>query len=87
VTFTCADQGGSGVASCTAPVTKSAEGQHTVIGTATDGAGNSASDSASVRIDKTAPTITATANGTKNAAGWYKTTSPSPTARTTTPRA
>ena len=72
VTFTCADQGGSGVAGCTAPVTKSAEGTHTVTGTATDGAGNSATDSASVRIDKTAPTITATAGGTKNAAGWYK---------------
>ena len=55
MTFTCADQGGSGVASCTAPVTKTAEGEHTVTGTATDGAGNSATDSASVRIDKTAP--------------------------------
>jgi len=72
VTFTCADQGGSGVAGCTAPVTKSAEGEYTVTGTATDGAGNSATDNASVRIDKTKPTITATANGTKNAADWYK---------------
>jgi hypothetical protein len=71
VTFTCADQGGSGVAACTAPVTKSTEGSYTVTGTATDGAGSSASDSATVRIDKTAPTITATAGGTKNAAGWY----------------
>ena len=72
VTFTCADQGGSGVASCTDPITRSAEGSYTVTGTATDGAANSATDSASVRIDKTAPTITATAGGTKNAAGWYK---------------
>lgn len=72
VTFTCADQGGSGVAGCTAPVTTSAEGTATVVGTASDGAGNTATDSATVRIDKTAPTITATAGGTKNAAGWYK---------------
>lgn len=72
VTFTCADQGGSGVASCTAPVTKTAEGAHAFDGIAIDGAGNSATDSASVRIDKTAPTISATAVGTKNAAGWYR---------------
>ncbi|WP_299444950.1 OmpL47-type beta-barrel domain-containing protein [uncultured Phycicoccus sp.] len=72
VTFTCADQGGSGVASCTDPVTKTAEGAHTVQGTATDGAGNTATDTASVRIDKTAPTISATAVGAKNAADWYK---------------
>lgn len=71
VTFTCADQGGSGVASCTAPVTTSTEGRHTVAGSASDGAGNTDSDSASVSIDKTAPSITATAHGTKNAAGWY----------------
>ena len=72
VTFTCADLGGSGVASCTPPATRVAEGSHTVTGTATDGAGNSATDTASVRIDKTAPTLTATANGTRNAAGWYR---------------
>lgn len=71
VTFTCDDQGGSGLATCTAPVTVTAEGEHTVPGTATDNAGNSASDSASVRIDKTAPIVTATPSGTKNAAGWY----------------
>lgn len=71
VTFTCADQGGSGVAGCTAPVANGAEGDYTVLGTATDGAGNSATDSASVRIDKTAPTIDAASSGTKNAAGWY----------------
>lgn len=70
-TFTCADQGGSGVAGCTAPVTKSAEGSYSVTGTATDNGGNSGTDSASIRIDKTAPTIVATAGGTQNAAGWY----------------
>ena len=72
VTFLCADQGGSGVAGCTGPVTTSAEGSATVVGTATDGAGNTANDSASVRIDKTAPSISAVVNGTKNDAGWYK---------------
>ena len=71
VTFSCTDQGGSGVAACTAPVTTSAEGIATVNGTATDGAGNTATDSANVRIDKTAPTISALATGIRNAAGWY----------------
>jgi hypothetical protein len=71
VTFVCADQGGSGVADCTAPVSKSAEGEHTVTGTARDGAGSTATDTALVRIDKTKPTITADVAGAKNAAGWY----------------
>jgi len=71
VTFSCTDQGGSGIAECTAPVATGVEGIATVTGTATDGAGNASTDSASVRIDKTAPTITATANGIRNAAGWY----------------
>ena len=72
VTFTCADQGGSGVASCTGPVAKTTEGTYDVTGTATDGAGNSATDVVRVLIDKTAPTIAATAVGTKNGAGWYR---------------
>jgi len=71
VTFSCADQGGSNVAACTAPVNATTEGSHTVTGTATDGAGNTATDSASVFIDKTAPSIGATANGSRNDAGWY----------------
>jgi hypothetical protein len=71
VSFVCADQGASGVAECTAPVTKSAEGEHTVTGTARDGAGNAATDSASVRIDKTEPALSADVSGQKNAAGWY----------------
>ena len=71
VTFSCADQGGSGTASCTDPVTESTEGEHTVVGTATDTAGNSATDSASVRIDLTKPVITASAAGAKSDFGWY----------------
>jgi hypothetical protein len=73
VTFSCDDVGGSGVASCTPPQTVTAEGKdQTVTGHATDNAGNTASDPARVSIDKTAPTITATADRAPNDAGWYK---------------
>ena len=80
VTFSCADEtGGSGLASCladggsTGSRTVSTETNGTLVsGTATDKAGNKATDSVTVKLDKTNPTITATANGTKNAAGWYK---------------
>ncbi|WP_350275674.1 PxKF domain-containing protein [Kribbella sp. HUAS MG21] len=72
VTFDCADQGGSGVAGCTAPVTKSAEGEsQPVAGTATDNAGNSATDTAFVSIDKTAPSVVASKDRAANSAGWY----------------
>ena len=72
VTFTCADQGGSGVASCSDPVTRTTEGAgQQVVGTATDGAGNSATDTAVVSIDKTAPSVTAMADREPNDAGWY----------------
>ena len=57
VTFNCADEAqGSGLASCTPPVTLSAEGQNqTVTGTAVDNAGNTSTTTATVNIDKTAP--------------------------------
>jgi hypothetical protein len=74
VTFSCADQGGSGLANCTSPVTRTAETDMNgaaITGTATDGAGNSATDTATVRIDKTNPTITAEPDREPNAAGWY----------------
>ncbi|HVN10638.1 MAG TPA: PxKF domain-containing protein, partial [Kineosporiaceae bacterium] len=72
VTFECTDQGGSGIATCTHPVTKTAEGEgQTAVGVATDNAGNSATDTAVVSIDKTAPTIHAEADRPPNAAGWY----------------
>ncbi len=71
VTFECTDSG-SGVASCTTPVTKSAEGEgQQVIGTATDNAGNSATNTAVVSIDKTAPKISAAADREANDNGWY----------------
>ena len=59
VTFACSDSG-SGIASCPAPVTATAEGVYEVSGTATDNAGNSASASATVKIDKTVPVVSIT---------------------------
>ena len=56
--FTCTD-GGSGVASCPSDQVFATEGAgQPVSGTATDAAGNSASASATVSIDRTPPTIT-----------------------------
>ena len=70
VTFTCADAT-SGIASCTSPVTVNTEGANqTVTGTATDNAGNQASTSLKVSVDKTVPTIQASLNPQPNAAGW-----------------
>lgn len=61
ITFTCADTL-SGIASCPPAVTFSGDGAHqTASGTATDKAGNTASTSLTVNIDRTAPTISATA--------------------------
>jgi hypothetical protein len=72
VTFSCADMGGSGISSCTEPQTVTSEGKdQTVTGTATDTASNTATDPAKVSIDKTAPTIKATADRSANASGWY----------------
>ena len=70
VSFTCADAT-SGVASCTAPVTVNGDGANQVVtGTVIDKAGNQASTSLSVSVDKTAPPIQATLNPPPNAAGW-----------------
>ncbi len=61
VSFTCSDEGGSGLAgSCPEPVVVAAEGTTTVERTLTDVAGNSTSTSTSVRLDRTAPTVTIT---------------------------
>ena len=57
VSFTCLDAL-SGVASCPSPVTVATEGsQQTVTGTATDRAGNSATTSVTLNIDKTSPSL------------------------------
>ncbi len=73
VAFTCQDAI-SGVNSCSSPVTVSTEGANQVItGTATDRAGNTASTSVTINLDKTAPSITPTLAPTPNASGWNKT--------------
>ena len=71
VSFECADTDGSGVATCPAQIPVRAEGATVVRGTATDVAGNSAAVEGTVRVDKTPPTIAATANRPPNAQGWY----------------
>jgi hypothetical protein len=69
------DPGGSGVdmASLTPDVLVSSEttGQK-VDGQAEDNAGNVGTDSVTVKLDKTNPTISATASGTTGSNGWYK---------------
>jgi hypothetical protein len=58
VGFTCSDTT-SGIASCTGPVLVQQEGANQVItGTATDIAGNTASASVTVNLDKTPPVVT-----------------------------
>jgi hypothetical protein len=73
VTFTC-DDNLSGIATCTSPVLVSAEGlAQTVTGTAADVAGNSATDTATVNLDKSAPSISASRAPDANAYGWNNT--------------
>lgn len=70
VSFECSDLV-SGVASCSAGETVTTEGAtQPVSGTASDNAGNSATATTSVSIDKTAPTITGSASPTANENGW-----------------
>jgi len=60
VNYACTDAG-SGIASCPQPQVVSNEGANQVVsGTATDKAGNTASASVTLNIDKTPPTITLT---------------------------
>ncbi|GGN09749.1 hypothetical protein GCM10009721_42070 [Terrabacter tumescens] len=71
VTFTCTDSG-SGIASCTAPVTKGEGVAQKVEGKATDKAGNSATDQTTVNVDKSKPTLTGSLSAEANARGWFK---------------
>lgn len=72
ISFACND-GLSGIQNCPMPVTVSGEGANQDIArTATDVAGNSVTKHVILNIDKTAPTITHTANPVANAAGWNK---------------
>jgi hypothetical protein len=73
VTFACADAT-SGIASCTSPVTVSTEGADQIVsGQAIDRAGNVASTTLKISIDKAAPALTFIASPAPNAAGWNNT--------------
>ncbi|WP_272493137.1 fibronectin type III domain-containing protein [Jidongwangia harbinensis] len=73
VIFTCVDAQ-SGVGTCSSPVTLTRDGADQVVtGTVTDRAGNVASTSVRVSVDRTAPAYQAAVDGTANAAGWYRT--------------
>ena len=72
VTFTCSDAGSGLATACPAPVTVSAEGATPVSGSVTDVAGNTATASVSVQLDRTAPTISASVAPVPNANGWNK---------------
>jgi hypothetical protein len=70
VAFQCSDTG-SGIAKCAAPQLVSKEGANQIIsGSATDIAGNSASASVTLNVEKTPPSITASIMPQPNAAGW-----------------
>ncbi|GAA2701365.1 Neogenin [Actinoplanes palleronii] len=71
IRFTCADGTGT-VAVCPAPVLADTDGvARRFSGTAKDAAGNTTTTTLILKIDQTAPQITATVRGTKNADGWY----------------
>jgi hypothetical protein len=73
VVFACTDAT-SGVATCPSPVTVTAEGANQAIsGQAVDKAGNTASASVSVSIDKTLPFLSAETAPPSNAGGWNNT--------------
>ena len=70
VSFTCSDAT-SGIQSCPNPVTVNTEGGgQSVAGTAVDNAGNTASVTATVNIDKTQPNISYALAPVPNAGGW-----------------
>lgn len=71
VKFSCTDNSGA-MAVCPANVKVTTEGAaQRVTGTAKDEAGNTTTISLAVNVDTSAPSVTATVQGTKNANGWY----------------
>ena len=71
VTFTCGS-GVSGIASCTSPVTVTKEGSdQAVTGTVVNNVGTSASDTALVSLDRTAPMIAGSTTTTPNSLKWF----------------
>ena len=71
VTFTCQDAQ-SGVEQCAAPLTVTREGSEPLPVTVRDRAGNTTTLPLTVKLDKSAPAITATAEPAANAAGWHR---------------
>jgi len=70
VTFECSDSP-SGIESCTLPQELPADGAGQIVtGTAIDGAGNRATDSVTLNIDQTPPTIVAKLTPEPDASGW-----------------
>lgn len=63
----------SGVASITPPVTVATDGAQQITGRVVDVAGNATEASVTVRLDKTAPTVTTSIAPLPNAAGWNNT--------------
>ena len=63
----------SGVANVSSPVHVTSEGTGWVTGTATDYAGNMASTSVTVKIDRSLPSITASVSPSPNMNGWNNT--------------
>ncbi|GAA2574425.1 hypothetical protein GCM10010435_57350 [Winogradskya consettensis] len=73
VHFTCTDDGGAGIADCPADVPVTADtAAKLILGTAVDAAGNTATASATVNVDQTAPAITAAIVGDATTDGWFK---------------
>jgi alpha-tubulin suppressor-like RCC1 family protein len=74
VSFSCSDSFSGLKDTCPAPVTISAEGTTAALGSGSisDNLGNTSSASfGPIQLDKTAPTVTATASRAANSNGWY----------------
>lgn len=72
VTFSCSDALAT-IATCTSPITVGADGLNQAItGTAVDKAGNTATATATLSVDRSHPTITASQSPAPNANGWNK---------------
>ena len=72
VDFSCADEGGSGIATCTGDTTLTDGANQSVTGTATDWAGRTKTDTvAGISIDTIDPTIGHTLAAAIGANGWY----------------
>jgi len=75
VSFSCGDQGPSGIKSCPSASTLSGDGANqSVTGVAVDNADNQSSTTVgSINIDTTPPTLSGAPASAPNAAGWYNT--------------